>query len=135
MPHFSDSSMENLEQCDERIQELLLEVIKYKDCSITEGHRGEEAQNRYYREGKSNLRFPESKHNSRPSKAVHVLPYPFRGWDNKVEFAFLAGYIKAIADQMGYRIRWGGDWDNDGELLTDQRLDDLAHYEILEDDE
>lgn len=135
MPYFSEESIENLETCDDRIQEILNEAIRYTDFSVTEGYRNEEDQNRYYREGKSQLKYPESKHNKIPSKAVHVLPYPFPGWENVAAFAYVAGYIIAVADQMGYRLRWGGNWDMDRRILTDQEFDDLAHFEILEGNE
>jgi peptidoglycan L-alanyl-D-glutamate endopeptidase CwlK len=30
---------------------------------------------------------------------------------------------------MGIKIRWGGDWDSDGDI-NDNRFDDLVHVEI-----
>jgi hypothetical protein len=37
----------------------------------------------------------------------------------------------AIAQEEGFHIRWGGDWDGDGDL-TDQQFDDLFHIEVKE---
>ena len=41
MNKFSAISKERLATCDERIQTVFQQVIKYFDCSIIEGHRGE----------------------------------------------------------------------------------------------
>lgn len=40
--------------------------------------------------------------------------------------------IKAVASQLGYKIRWGGDWDGDWDF-TDQTFNDFPHVEIVED--
>ena len=62
------------------MQELFNEVIKYFDCTLIQGHRGEEEQNKYFDEGKSKVRYPNGRHNARPSNAVDVVPYPI-DWD------------------------------------------------------
>ena len=58
MPRFGKRSRENLESCDKRLQEIFNEVIKYVDCSVLEGHRSEERQNKLYEEGKTKVRYP-----------------------------------------------------------------------------
>ena len=63
MPSFGKTSKKRLEECDPRLQQLFNEVVKEYDCSILQGHRSEEEQNRYFDEGKSKVRFPNSKHN------------------------------------------------------------------------
>ena len=74
-----------------------------------------------------------SKHNSFPSLAVDVAPYPIN-WSDKERFYFFAGYVKATADQMKIKIRWGGDWDGDTKV-RDQTFMDLPHYELIETEE
>lgn len=71
-----------------------------------------------------------SKHNSQPSKAVDVSPYPIN-WNNKEGFYHFAGFVRATAQQMGIKIRWGGDWNGNFDL-KDQNFFDLPHFEILE---
>ena len=51
-------------------------------------------------------------------------------WDDINQFYLMAGHIQSIAIRLGYKIRWGGDWDRDGDL-TDQTFMDLGHFEIL----
>ena len=76
MPKFGKKSLEKLNTCDKRLQLVLNEVIKTVDCSVLEGHRGEQRQNKLYDEGKTKLKFPNGRHNASPSRAVDVVPYP-----------------------------------------------------------
>ena len=102
------------------------------DFSIIEGHRGKAEQNRYYDLGKSKVKFPDGKHNKIPSEAMDAAPY-INGkisW-NKSHCCVLAGIILACAAQQGIKLRWGGNWDMDGEPITDQDFQDLVHYEIM----
>jgi peptidoglycan L-alanyl-D-glutamate endopeptidase CwlK len=34
---------------------------------------------------------------------------------------------------LGVKLRWGGNWDRDGEPVTDQDFQDLVHFELAED--
>ena len=52
MPKFSKESLDKLATCDARLQKVFNEVIKHVDCTIIEGHRGQETQDEYYRTGK-----------------------------------------------------------------------------------
>ena len=130
MPKFSSASMERLESCHEDLQDLFLEVVQEFDCTILCGRRGKKAQNDAYREGRSTKKWPGSKHNTEdyePSDAVDVAPYPIN-WENRKRFYYFAGYVQGVADRMGIKIRWGGDWDSDTDL-DDQTFFDLPHFE------
>lgn len=135
MPAFGKRSTEKLAQCDERIQEVLNEVIKHFDCSVMCGHRGEEEQNEAYHSGRSKLQFPKSKHNGFPSLAVDVAPYyptsPHIRWNDLAGFRYFAGFVVGIAASKGIELRWGGDWDSDRDV-TDNNFNDLPHFEIVE---
>jgi peptidoglycan L-alanyl-D-glutamate endopeptidase CwlK len=130
MPKFSKKSLSKLETCDKRLQDLFLRVVKKFDCTILEGHRSKDRQNKLFDEGKSKLKYPKGKHNSLPSKAVDVAPYPI-DWNDRERFTYFAGYVIGIAYQMGLKIRWGGDWDMDTQV-KDNNFDDLPHFEIKE---
>ena len=108
MPRFSKKSLSKLETCDKRIQDLFLRVVKKFDCTIIEGHRSKDRQNKLFKEGKSKLKYPKGKHNAIPSKAVDVAPYPI-DWNDRERFTYFAGYVLGIAYEMGLKIRWGGD--------------------------
>ena len=128
MANFGKTSKKRLETCDEKLQSLFNEVVKVFDCSILVGHRGEEDQNKAYKEGNSQVKWPKGKHNKKPSSAVDVAPYPI-DWEDRERFSYFAGFVKGVAWRLNIRIRWGGDWDGDTEL-SDNNFDDLVHFEL-----
>ena len=130
MAKFGRTSMSRLNTCDEDLVELFEKVVEYFDCSVLEGHRGKELQNKYFDEDKSKLKFPHGKHNAYPSNAVDVVPYPV-DWDDRERQTLFAGFVIGVASQMGVNLRWGGDWDQDWQVV-DNRFDDFPHFEIKE---
>ena len=128
MPKFSGRSRRRLDTCDEDLIFLFKEVVKYFDCTVLEGHRGKKLQNKYFKEGKSKLKFPDGNHNKKPSTAIDVVPYPV-DWDDRERMTYFAGYVKGIAMMLGIPIRWGGDW-NSNNNLKDNNFDDLPHFEL-----
>ena len=130
MPRFGRRSKERLATCDNRLQDVFNEVIKHVDCSVLEGQRDEERQNKLFDEGKTKVRFPDGRHNDSPSRAVDVTPYPV-DWDDRERQTLFAGFVLGIARSMGITLRWGGDWDMDFEV-QDNRFDDFPHFEIKE---
>ncbi|WP_018694422.1 M15 family metallopeptidase [Algicola sagamiensis] len=135
MPKFSIRSQERLNTCHPDLQLVFEEVVKVFDCSILCGHRDEQDQNQVFLEGKSQLKFPKSKHNTLPSMAVDVVPYPI-DWKNKQRFYYFAGTVMGIAQHLyesgkiTHLIRWGGDWDRDTKT-DDQTFMDLPHFELI----
>lgn len=127
---FSKKSKERLETCHPDLQKVLNIAIQYHDFTILEGHRDKETQDKYYAEGKSKLKFPEGKHNSLPSKAVDLSPYPI-DWENSSRFHSLANRIIGIGLALGIKLRYGGDWDNDLDI-KDNGFDDLVHIELID---
>ena len=128
MPRFGRRSKERLATCDDKLQVLFKEVIKYVDCSILEGHRSEGRQNALYKEGKTKVLYPRGRHNANPSRAADVVPYPI-DWEDRERMTLFAGFVLGIASQMGLNIRWGGDWDQDFEV-KDNMFDDFPHFEL-----
>ena len=131
MPIYSARSLSRLRTCDPRLIEVFEEVIKHFDCAILEGHRGEKEQTDHFLAGRSKVQFPNSKHNSTPSRAVDAAPYPINFKDRE-RFCVFAGLVMGIGLMKGVKIRWGGDWDQDTEVI-DNGFDDLPHFEIVED--
>ena len=119
MPSFSNASKAKLATCHDDIQKLMNAVIEKVDIIILCGHRGEVDQNAAYANGTSKLRYPYSKHNSSPSNAVDIAPYPL-DWDNAKRFRDLAVVVKATAAELNIPIKWGGDW---------KSFCDLPHWE------
>lgn len=132
MPKFGKKSEERLATCHVDIQRLFNEVIKHYDCTVTCGHRGKDEQDEAVRTGVSKLAWPNSKHNSLPSKAVDVVPFPI-DWEDMSRFYHFGGFVLAVAKQLGIKIRWGGDWNGDLKF-RDEKFKDLPHFELVEDD-
>lgn len=135
MAKFGRRSKTNLSSCDDELQRLFNEVVKHYDCSVLCGHRGEAAQNAAYYEGRSKLKYPRSKHNTFPSKAVDVAPYYANAkakipWDDKDKFILFGGFVLGMAKSMGINIRWGGDWKSTMEMGS--KFFDGPHFELVD---
>jgi peptidoglycan L-alanyl-D-glutamate endopeptidase CwlK len=129
MPKFGKRSKERLATCDEKLQQVFNEVIKYIDCSVLEGHRSEERQEKLFKEGKTKVHYPKGRHNSKPSCAVDVTPYPV-DWADRERQTLFAGFVLGLATRMGIALRWGGDWNMNFEV-KDNRFDDFPHFELI----
>jgi len=123
-------SIKHLVTLDERLQKVLNEVIKYVDCSIIEGHRSAERQDKLFEEGRTKVKYPHGRHNSNPSRAVDVVPYPI-DWDDRERFHLFAGFVIGIAQSMEIKLRWGGDWNMNFEV-DDNNFDDFPHFELID---
>jgi len=127
---FGSRSKKHLVTLDERLQRVLNEVIKYVDCSIIEGHRSAERQDKLFEEGRTKVKYPNGRHNANPSRAVDVVPYPI-DWDDRERFHLFAGFVIGIAQSMEIKLRWGGDWNMNFEV-DDNNFDDFPHFELID---
>lgn len=122
MPSFGANSLKHMGTLHPDLIKVLDHAIMFYDFSVVCGHRDMEDQNTAFNEGHSTLRFPDSKHNSHPSTAVDIIPYP-TGYDDINEFFKMATFIYAAAQRHGVHIRWGGHWTS---------LKDYPHFELIE---
>jgi len=152
MPSYSQTSRSKLDTATAFLQDLFSFVVRYYDNTITEGHRPQGRQDALYNgtPQRTKVRWPNSKHNTVPARAVDSCPYlpgrgipwprPPRDWNNRgdraayikdlAQFYHYAGFVEGAAAGRGQagRLRWGGDWDRDHDL-ADQTFDDLVHFE------
>lgn len=126
MPRFGKTSKKRLEGVDTKLVNVLNELIKIMDVTIIEGLRTEERQKELLKKGATKVKY--SKHME--GKAVDLSPYPI-DWENRDGFHYMGGMIRGIAKQLNVKVRWGGDWDSDGDV-KDNGFDDLVHVEILD---
>ena len=124
MPKYGKRRKERLKGVDSRLVNVLNELIKMMDVTIIEGLRSAERQEELLAKGATKVKY--SKHME--GKAVDLAPYPI-DWKNRDGFYYMGGMIRGIAKQMGINIRFGGDWDSDGDT-KDNSFDDLVHVEI-----
>lgn len=135
---YGKSSMAQLYTVDRSLRMVCEKALSYgvMDASIIEGRRSKEKQNQYFREGKSRVQWPNGKHNVTTTdalaNAVDVAPFVNGkiSW-NKNHCLVWAGLMLAAAAELGIKIRWGGNWDMDGEPVTDQQFQDLVHFELV----
>ena len=96
------------------------------DVTIIEGLRSKERQQELLAKGATKVKY--SKHMD--GKAVDLAPYPI-DWKNRDGFHYMGGMIRGIAKQLNIKVRWGGDWDSDGDV-KDNGFDDLVHVELID---
>ena len=136
MAYFGQVSLKRRATLDPQLQEIVDKAIEFFDFNIVCGYRNKEDQNKEFAEGMSNKQWPNSKHNTLPSKAVDVAPMILGtnkiDWENYDRFIYLLCYMIGIAHTKGIKVRWGGDW-NMNSLMDDQKLHDFPHLEIVED--
>jgi peptidoglycan L-alanyl-D-glutamate endopeptidase CwlK len=131
MPHFGDGSKLKLDTCHPNLVRVANVAIVQYDFKVIYGHRGKTVQNQLYRERRSKVKFPDSKHNIYPSEAIDIAPWPI-DWNDEKRFYYLAGLFKGIAKTMGIHLIWGGDW-NDNNIFKREPgdvLDDLGHFQL-----
>lgn len=121
MPQFSQKSLELLATCDEQLQQICHEVIKVYDFTVICGHRNKEDQDAAVAAGNSHTPWPTSNHNSTPSQAVDIAPYPI-DWNDLDRFKDLAAHMQVAANKFRIKIRWGGSF---------TKLKDYPHFELV----
>lgn len=138
---FGKSSNKKLDTCHPDMQLIMRTALALSrmDFGIAEGHRTLATQQKYFNEGKSKCDGikAKSKHQGSPSMAADIYPYINGKADYSLEaLSYLAGHIVGISEMLWafgriqHVIRWGGNWDGDGEILTDQKFDDRPHFEL-----
>ena len=118
MYNFSQRSLNNLKNVDERLVRICNELIKRIDFTVIEGFRSPERQKELFDKGFSKIDgiSKKGKHNYSPSLAIDIIPFkkghnPFDGSkESDLMFNELAKQFKEVAKQLGINITWGGDW-------------------------
>ena len=126
MPRFGQASQRRLKGINTKLVNVLNQAIKHFDFIVIEGKRSLETQKEYVAKGASKTL--ESKHLE--GKAVDIAPYPI-DYDDEERFVYLGGFILGVASQLGVKLRWGLDWDNDT-YTKDTSFRDIGHFEIRE---
>lgn len=140
---FGSTSMERLKTCHPELVNLAEFAIRHTniDFGIASGHRTPVEQKALYAKGRTEpgqivtnidgIR-EKSKHNHHPSLAFDI--YYWNGqkasW-NREHLCYLGGMIMACSRILEIPIRWGGNWDGDGIIISDQNLIDLPHFELI----
>jgi len=148
---FSDRGEAALATCDADLQAIARLALKwtdgYVDWDIVQGARTIEQQQAYFDTQKSKVNpkayatkealYKAAKHITGPgmpySRAFdYVLQskQPGGAYD-KTALAFVAGALAAAASHMGIKMRWGGDFDQDGSFFEPATFQDGPHIELV----
>lgn len=126
MPVLGDISRKRLQTCHPELIRVVEWGIKAApdnlDFAVICGHRTEEEQEAAFRKGTSKRRWPHSKHNAFPSRAVDLAPYPIN-WEDEARFHELAGLILGVGGIIQIRVSWGGYW---------KSWQDRPHFELVD---
>jgi len=131
MRHWGPRSRRVRAQLVEPLQEIVDYILaSVCDIALTTGHRDEATQNALY-PVYTKVRWPNGKHNSFPSTAVDLQPYPYPHDDCELrqQLSYIAGRAIEYAKHRDIDLRWGGDWDQNGDIV-DNNFDDLFHFEV-----
>lgn len=126
MPSFSTSSFTALSKCHPSLQAIAKRAITEIDFRVLDATRGRAAQEKAFAQGHSKVHFGNSAHNYVPAIAFDLFPAPY-DWNDRNSFIDLSKVVLRVGKELGVPLRWGGDWNMDGNLSDGW---DMPHYEL-----
>lgn len=141
MPYdFGITSRQRLDDLHPDMRRVVERVMSYQlmDFSVIETVRTLDRQKDLVARGvSSTMKSKHLRQSTGYAHAVDLYPYPVnmaavkRGDMVEVSrFGVLAGLMLRAAMEEGVPIRWGGDWDRDGQTL-DHTFFDAPHFELI----
>ena len=136
-----NTSKKRLSTCHIDLQKIIETAIEVSaiDFGIAEGHRSTERQKQLFDLGLSKIDgiTKKGKHNYSPSMAFDIYAWVNgkSSYDSRY-IIYLGGVINTVAKMLYdsevifHKVRWGGNWDVDGEIITDQGFIDIGHFEL-----
>jgi len=118
-----------------RIVKRAIEITR-QDFSVLEGVRTPERQAELYAQGRTKpgqivtwtMTSNHFKQADGFGHAVDLVPYPL-DWNDLKAFDAIAMAMFDAADELGLKLRWGADWDQDGNL-REKGESDSPHFEL-----
>ncbi len=131
---FGERSRNNLKDVHPLLAEIANEALQISESDFTVicGHRDKAGQDAALRARTTKVAFPNSAHNQMPSCAIDVIPYPFTNWEDKAmltKWKQIADAFMSAAKKRNVMIRWGGDFNRDGNKTTRDSWDS-PHFEL-----
>lgn len=139
MPVLSQRSYDRLKGVHPKMLAVVERAIELttQDFLVTEGVRTEERQRELYAQGRTkpgkivtwtlNSNHFKNKR-SGYGHAVDLCPYPV-DWSDKRKFEAIAKAMFKAANELDIPIRWGADWDRDGNY-GERGETDSPHFEL-----
>lgn len=123
---FSEKSLQLLNTINKQLGILATEVLKISKIKfeITEGYRDQTTQQKYFKEGKSQLDGIIKKSKHQQGKAIDIVCYDPNTnkptYDKKELYYYIAGLFECKAKELTIEITWGGWWS----------FEDCVHFEL-----
>lgn len=131
----SNRSLSNLKQCHPQLCIVVTRAIQISqvDFIVGAGIRSMEEQRENVRKGVSKTM--DSKHLPQKDGLSHAVDlWPWMNgeipWDEFSAFRRVADAMLRAAKELDVDLRWGGDWDRDGDSSDHQFLDG-PHFELV----
>ena len=130
----SDRSLQRMKDVNPKLINLALLAIKRTpvDFGIAwmGGLRTSEEQNQLFKDGYSKCDgyLKMSKHQSGDAIDLNVF-VGNKMIDNKEMLCVVAGVMFSCASELNIKLRWGLDWDSDGDI-RDNVFNDMYHFEL-----
>ena len=131
----SHRSLSNLKQCHPQLCIVVTRAIQISqvDFIVGAGIRSMEEQRENVRKGVSKTM--DSKHLPQKDGMSHAVDlWPWMNgeipWDEFSAFRRVADAMLEAARELDVDLRWGGDWDRDGDSSDHQFLDG-PHFELV----
>lgn len=99
-----------LSTCHPDVVKLVLALADETDVLVVCGHRTQAEQDDAYKRKATKLKWPRSGHNSLPSRAVDLAPWPL-DWNDRDAFLVLQKKIRALATKHGIALEPMITWD------------------------
>lgn len=123
---FGKRSLTNLQGVHPDLVKVCHRALELSDIDFTviEGLRTYQRQKELVAKGASKTL--NSRHLT--GHAVDIAPYPI-DWNNRDRFIALSKFMFQAAKELNVKIRWGGDWNENGDW-KDEKFSDLPHFEL-----
>ena len=131
----SDRSLKRLEGVNDDLIKIVKLAIRRTPVDFgvawCGGFRTPEEQNQLFKDGYSQCDGYEklSKHQFGDAVDLQVFVGGAAVQNEKMQ-CIVAGVMSSCASELDVKIRWGGDWDQDGDV-RDNVFNDLYHFELI----
>lgn len=125
----SKASEDKLSSVKPQLQKVIRKAFETMpfDVVVLEGIRTKQRQEELYYKKPPATKTLNSKHLT--GDAIDLAPYPI-DWDDTKRFNLMAKHVLASAMVLGVKVRWGGDWNMDGNS-KDEKFYDGPHFELI----
>jgi len=130
----SERSLERAKDVNPKLINLILLAIRRTPIDFgvawMGGKRTAEEQNQLYKEGYSQCDGYSklSKHQSGDAIDLNIF-VGSKLVENKEMLCVVAGVMFSCANELGINLRWGLDWNGNGDI-RDNKFNDMYHFEI-----